>query len=53
LLLDARASIEAAPNVAALLASALGRDTAWQAREVAAFAEFAQAYLAGESGVAR
>lgn len=53
LLLDARASIEAAPNVAALLAGALGRDTAWQAREVAAFTGFAQAYLAGESGVAR
>lgn len=53
LLLDARASIEAAPNVAALLAGALGRDTAWQAREVAAFAGFAQAYLACESGVAR
>lgn len=53
LLLDARASIEAAPTVAALLAGALGRDLAWQAHEVAAYTGFAQAYLSGESGVAR
>ncbi|MBD3813650.1 MAG: FAD-dependent oxidoreductase, partial [Betaproteobacteria bacterium] len=53
LLLDARASIEAAPCVAALLAGALGRDAAWQAREVAAFTGFAQAYLACESGGTR
>jgi len=53
LLLDARASIEAAPTVAALLADALGRDTAWQAREAAAFTGFAQAYLACGSGGAR
>ena len=49
LLLDARASIEAAPLVAALLAGALGRDAAWQAREVTAFTEFARAYLAHEA----
>jgi glycerol-3-phosphate dehydrogenase len=49
LLLDARASIEAAPRVAALLARALGRHAAWQAREVAAFTEFAQGYLAREA----
>ncbi|MBC2730619.1 glycerol-3-phosphate dehydrogenase/oxidase [Thiobacillus sp.] len=53
LLLDARASIEAAPCVAALLAGALGRDAAWQAREVAAFTGLAQAYLACESGGTR
>lgn len=47
LLLDARASIEAAPAVAALLAAALGRDAAWQTHEVAAFTAFAQGYLAG------
>jgi len=49
LLLDARASIETAPLVAALLAGALGRDAAWQAREVAAFTEFARAYLTHEA----
>jgi len=52
LLLDARASIEAAPKVAALLAAALGRDAAWQAREVEAFTGFARSYLACESGEA-
>lgn len=45
LLLDARASIEAAPGVAALLADALGRDAAWQAREIAAFSAFALGHL--------
>jgi len=49
LLLDARASIEAAPRVAALLAGALGRDADWQAREVAAFTEFATGYLTREA----
>lgn len=45
LVLDARASVEAAPRVAALLADALGRDADWQARELAAYAAFASAYL--------
>lgn len=45
LLLDARAAIEAAPRVAALLGDALGRDAAWQAREVAAFTAFALGHL--------
>jgi glycerol-3-phosphate dehydrogenase len=49
LLLDARASIDAAPGVAALLAGALGRDAAWQAHEVALFTEFALGYLAREA----
>jgi glycerol-3-phosphate dehydrogenase len=45
LFLDARASIEAAPAVAALLASALGKDTAWQDAQVARFRELADGYL--------
>jgi glycerol-3-phosphate dehydrogenase len=49
LLLDARASIEAAPRVAALLAGALGRDAAWQTHEVAAFTEFALGHLTHEA----
>lgn len=49
LLLDARASIEAAPGVASLLAGALGRDAAWQTREVAAFTEFALGHLTREA----
>jgi glycerol-3-phosphate dehydrogenase len=48
LLLDARASIEAAPRVASLLAGALGRDAAWQTHAVAAFTEFALDYLTPE-----
>lgn len=44
LFLDARASAEIAPRVAALLAGELGRDAAWQGRQVAAFAELARAY---------
>jgi len=52
LLLDTRASIEAAPGVAALLAPTLGRDAAWQAGEVAAFTAFARGYLADEASAA-
>ncbi|MGK2951163.1 MAG: glycerol-3-phosphate dehydrogenase/oxidase [Thiobacillus sp.] len=52
LLLDARASIEAAPVVASLLAGILGRDAAWQARELAAFTVFARSYLADASSAA-
>lgn len=48
LLLDARASIEIAPRVAALLADALDRDAAWQAREVAAYTTFALGHLPRE-----
>jgi glycerol-3-phosphate dehydrogenase len=52
LLLDARASIEAAPVVASLLAGILGRDAAWQARELAAFTVFARGYLGDASSTA-
>ncbi|QXD16109.1 glycerol-3-phosphate dehydrogenase/oxidase [Rhodocaloribacter litoris] len=45
LLLDARASIEAAPTVAALLAETLGRDEAWQARQIADYETLARGYL--------
>ena len=46
LFLDARASIEAAPLVAGLLASVLGRDPAWQDAQVARFRELAVGYVA-------
>jgi glycerol-3-phosphate dehydrogenase len=45
LFLDARASIEAAPRVAALLAVELVRDQAWQDRQVARFRALAEGYL--------
>ena len=45
LFLDARASIEAAPSVAAILAAELARDQAWQDRQVAQFRELAAGYL--------
>ncbi len=45
LFLDARASIEVAPSVAALLAVELSRDQTWQDRQVTQFRELAKAYL--------
>jgi glycerol-3-phosphate dehydrogenase len=45
LLLDARASEEVAPAVAALLAVELGRDESWQRTQVAAYRELARGYL--------
>jgi len=45
LILDARAAMEAAPAVANLMATELGRDEAWQAAEVAAFCALAEGYL--------
>ena len=45
LFLDARASIAAAPTVAALLARELGRDAAWQAQQTAEFETLARMYL--------
>jgi glycerol-3-phosphate dehydrogenase len=45
LLLDARASVEAAPAVARLLAAELGRDAAWEAEQVTAYGELARGYL--------
>jgi glycerol-3-phosphate dehydrogenase len=44
LLLDARASAEAAPAVARLLAAELGRDAAWEAAQVAEYRELARGY---------
>jgi glycerol-3-phosphate dehydrogenase len=44
LLLDARASAEAAPRAAALMAAELGRDDAWQRRQVTAYRELARGY---------
>ena len=45
LFLDARASIEAAPVVAALLAGELAKDSAWQDAQVAGFRGLAAGYL--------
>ncbi len=47
LFLDARASIESAESVAALLALELGRSPAWQAAQTAEFKKLAAAYLPG------
>src|SRR5262249_32535669 len=45
LLLDARASIEAAPRAAALLAGELGRDGRWVTAQVAEYTQLARGYL--------
>ncbi len=45
LFLDARASIEAAPQVAALLAAELRRDKDWEEQQVAEFRKLAAGYL--------
>ena len=45
LLLGARASIEAAPRVAELMAKELKQDTDWQKKTVQNFQEVAQGYL--------
>ena len=45
LLLNATASIEAAPVVAELLAAELGRDSAWQATKVEQYTELARGYV--------
>ena len=45
LLLDARASIEIAPAVAALMAQELGRDAAWEADQVETYRALAEGYL--------
>jgi len=45
LFLDARASMEAAPKVAGLMAKELGREQQWQAQQVAAYREVAGAYV--------
>ncbi|MGH9333348.1 MAG: glycerol-3-phosphate dehydrogenase/oxidase, partial [Vicinamibacteria bacterium] len=45
LLLDARASIEAAPAVAEILAEALGRDESWRKAQAEAFVQLARGYF--------
>lgn len=45
LLLDARASLEAAPKVAALMAQELGRDPEWQRQTVEAYTAVARHYV--------
>jgi glycerol-3-phosphate dehydrogenase len=45
LLLDARASQEAAPQAAALLAEELARDAAWQSDQITRYRELASGYL--------
>jgi glycerol-3-phosphate dehydrogenase len=45
LFLDARASIEAAPSVAAILGAETARDRDWQDRQVIEFRELARGYL--------
>jgi glycerol-3-phosphate dehydrogenase len=45
LLLDAKASIEAAPAVARLLAAELGHDEAWQRAQINAFTALARGYI--------
>lgn len=45
LLLDARASIEAAPEAARLMAAELGEDETWRRREIEAYRALAEKYL--------
>lgn len=45
LLLDARASMEAASVVASLMAKELGRDAAWETEQVATYRNLGQGYL--------
>ena len=49
LFLDARASIEAAPMVASLLAVELGRDSSWQREQIRSYQELAIGYLPGSA----
>jgi glycerol-3-phosphate dehydrogenase len=49
LLLDARASMEAAPRVATLIAEELGKDDAWTQRSVADYTEIARGYVVGST----
>ncbi|MCD6347408.1 MAG: glycerol-3-phosphate dehydrogenase/oxidase [Bacteroidales bacterium] len=45
LFLDARAAIEMAPKVAAIMAQELGKDEAWQREQVEEFTELAKGYF--------
>jgi glycerol-3-phosphate dehydrogenase len=47
LLLDARASIEAAPRAAEVLAAELGRSSEWRDAQVRQYRELAAGYLVG------
>ena len=49
LLLDARASIEAAPRAAELLAGELGRNAAWRKAQVREFTALARKYVLSKS----
>jgi glycerol-3-phosphate dehydrogenase len=48
LLLDAKASMEAAPRVARLMAEELGRDRAWEQQQAVSYRELAKGYLIDE-----
>ena len=48
LLLDARASIEAAPAVARVMAEELGRDESWIAAQISSYEALARAYVFGD-----
>ena len=45
LLLDARASVEMAPRVAAIMAKEMGKDSVWEKRQVEAYQQLAKRYL--------
>ena len=45
LLLDAKASIEAAPLVAKLLAKELGKTKSWEKEQIKAYQEMARSYI--------
>jgi glycerol-3-phosphate dehydrogenase len=45
LILDARASLETAPKVAAIMAKELGNDERWQRQQLASYRELAQSYV--------
>lgn len=48
LFLDARAAMEAAPAVSALLANELEKDDCWKDNQIAAFGEMAKGYICNE-----
>jgi glycerol-3-phosphate dehydrogenase len=50
LVLDARAAMDMAPEVASLMARASGHDQTWQNQQVSAFADLAVRYLKGGCG---
>ncbi|WP_045234379.1 glycerol-3-phosphate dehydrogenase/oxidase [Deinococcus pimensis] len=52
LLLNARASMEAAPAVARVLAEELGKDAAWAAEQVRAYRELAGGYVLAQPALA-